>query len=231
MMTLQKNRTTNRDLKGWVMVRYYKAKHNRQLERKFQKLKDKSLNIEDRKNKKLMKFFGILCTAFAGTIAVIMLILRIITKLSVLMTIAAFVTPIVIVTPIYFCLSNRYPYKNDYHLKCGCVKSITNKIIQKYGIKDDYLISKCFRCSNTVFNNHDVIIYKHNNLLRITNNLFFSQKDIGFYEFDFSEITISYEYENNKRLAILRCDNFEMVFPMKVKPYIVKLYGNEANKM
>lgn len=96
-----------------------------------------------------------------------------------------------------------------------------------YKLGDNYLITKCFKSSNTNFDNHDVTIFRVGDEIRITGDIvngFMSYyHDLGCYRFKISEIELYKTDYNNRRVTVLKVDKFEFIMGIKAYSFINKL--------
>ena len=86
--------------------------------------------------------------------------------------------------------------------KADCEKALRRKLLsqacgdlrQFYGFQAPFLVTKCYRASDRRFNRHDVCLFLVDGKLRLTVNLHYGffdpRRDLGCYEFDFSEIEL-----------------------------------------
>jgi hypothetical protein len=95
-----------------------------------------------------------------------------------------------------------------------------------YGLKEPYIITKCFDSTNENFNNHDVCIFVSNDELRITGDLihgfFHGERDLGCYAFKRDEITLSKQQNENRLIAELKSDNTVFLLGYRAKGFIEK---------
>lgn len=96
-----------------------------------------------------------------------------------------------------------------------------------YGLKDEYLITKCFDATNSNFNNHDICIFKLNDEIRITtdiiNGFINGNCDLGCYALKMDELTIYKDDFNGKRVTVLEFDSVKFIIGIKAYSYILKL--------
>ena len=86
--------------------------------------------------------------------------------------------------------------------KADCEKALRRKLLsqacgdlrQFYGFQEPFLVTKCYRASDRRFDRHDVCLFLVDGKLRLTVNLHYGffdlRRDLGCYEFDFSEIEL-----------------------------------------
>lgn len=116
---------------------------------------------------------------------------------------------------------------------------LTKEFIQKscepiriyYGLKDEYLVTKCFESTNIRFVNHDVCIFKYNDEIRITTNIingFINRHcDLGCYALKYEELKVYKDDFNNKRVTVLEFENEKFILGIKAYSYINKLLKNK----
>lgn len=103
-----------------------------------------------------------------------------------------------------------------------------------YGLTDEYLITKCFNSTNTLFNNHDICIFRYGNDLRLTTDIvkgfINGHCDLGCYSVKFDELNIYKDDYNGKRSTILEFGNVKFIIGIKAYPYIKKLMDTKVYK-
>ena len=103
-----------------------------------------------------------------------------------------------------------------------------------YGLADDYLITKCFESTNSLFNNHDICIFRCENEIRITTDIvkgFINEHcDLGCYSVKFNELKIYKDDFNEKRSTILEFGNVKFIIGIKSYSYIKKLMETKVYK-
>ena len=114
------------------------------------------------------------------------------------------------------------------------IKKASEPIRKYYGLSDDYLITKCFESTNTLFNDHDICIFRYGNEIRITTDIvkgFINGNcDLGCYSIKFNELKIYKDDYNNKRATILEFDKEKFVIGIKAYSYIAKLMKTKVYK-
>ena len=114
------------------------------------------------------------------------------------------------------------------------IKKACEPIRKYYGLSDEYLITKCFISSNTLFNEHDICIFRHGNEIRITTDIvkgFINGNcDLGCYLIKFNELKIYKDDYNNKRVTILEFDEEKFVIGIRAYSYISKLMKTKVYK-
>lgn len=116
------------------------------------------------------------------------------------------------------------------HLKSD--KELTRELLHRsseylrkfYSFREPFLVTKCYQCSDTQFNRHDVCIFAADGELRITANLhygFFDPKrDLGCYALTREEIALAdAQYKGRPALA-LQAGDLTFLLGQKAKAYI-----------
>ncbi len=87
------------------------------------------------------------------------------------------------------------------------IKKACDLIRKYYGLSDEYLITKCFDSTNTLFNDYDICIFRYGNEIRITTDMVKGFRnvncDLGCYSIKFNELKIYKADYNNKRVTVL----------------------------
>lgn len=114
------------------------------------------------------------------------------------------------------------------------IKKASEPIRKYYGLSDEYLITKCFESTNTLFNNHDICIFRYGNEIRMTTDIvkgFVNGNcDLGCYSIKFKELKIYKDDYNDKRATILEFDKEKFVIGIKAYSYISKLMKTKVYK-
>lgn len=114
------------------------------------------------------------------------------------------------------------------------IKKASEPIRKYYGLSDEYLITKCFESTNTLFNDHDICIFRYGNEIRITTDIvkgFINGNcDLGCYSIKFNELKIYKDDYNDKRVTVLEFDKEKFVIGIKAYSYISKLMKTKVYK-
>ena len=114
------------------------------------------------------------------------------------------------------------------------IKKASEPIRKYYGLSDEYLITKCFESTNTLFNDHDICIFRYSNEIRMTTDIvkgFINGNcDLGCYSIKFNELKIYKDDYNDKRATILEFDKEKFVIGIKAYSYISKLMKTKVYK-
>ena len=119
-------------------------------------------------------------------------------------------------------------------MRKGFIKKASEPIRKYYGLSDEYLITKCFESTNTLFNDHDICIFRYGNEIRITTDIvkgFINGNcDLGCYSIKFNELKTYKDDYNDKRATILEFDKEKFVIGIKAYSYISKLMKTKVYK-
>lgn len=114
------------------------------------------------------------------------------------------------------------------------IKKASEPIRKYYGLSDEYLITKCFESTNTLFNDHDICIFRYGNEIRMTTDIvkgFINGNcDLGCYSIKFNELKIYKEDYNDKRVTVLEFDKEKFVIGIKAYSYISRLMKTKVYK-
>lgn len=114
------------------------------------------------------------------------------------------------------------------------IKKASEPIRKYYGLSDEYLITKCFESTNTLFNDHDICIFRYGNEIRMTTDIvkgFINGNcDLGCYSIKFNELKIYKDDYNDKRVTVLEFDKEKFVIGIKAYSYISKLMKTKVYK-
>ena len=119
-------------------------------------------------------------------------------------------------------------------MKKEFIKKASEPIRKYYGLSDEYLITKCFESTNSLFNNHDICIFRYGNEIRITTDIvkgFINGNcDLGCYSIKFNELKIYKDDYNDKRVTVLEFHKEKFVICIKAYSYIAELMKTKVYK-
>ena len=102
-----------------------------------------------------------------------------------------------------------------------------------YGLRDPYIVTKCYESSNSKFRRKDVCIFECNGEIRIMrlldNVLNLGECDIGCYAFENGEISLAYGEYKGKTAAGLAVGETKFTLAARAKPFMEKLMKYEEN--
>ena len=93
-----------------------------------------------------------------------------------------------------------------------------------YGVKETYIVTKCYDAMDQKFKNHDVCIFVRDNELCITADLMYGflygERDLGCYAFKREEIRLSKQQDDKRLVAKLESDNTFFLLGYRAKKFI-----------
>lgn len=93
-----------------------------------------------------------------------------------------------------------------------------------YGLKEPYLLTKCFGSSDPKFRDHDVCIFITGDELRITtdliNGFLHGSRDLGCYAFQREEVILTKQYLGEQLIAELNCGDAVFLLGYRAKGFI-----------
>jgi hypothetical protein len=116
--------------------------------------------------------------------------------------------------------------------KADCEKALRRKLLsqacgdlrQFYGFQAPFLVTKCYRASDRRFNRHDVCLFLVDGKLRLTVNLHYGffdlRRDLGCYEFDFSEIELLPGRYKEREAVELRFGEITFLLGQQAKTFV-----------
>ena len=106
------------------------------------------------------------------------------------------------------------------------LRQATQELRQFYGFQVPFLVTKCYRASDRRFNRHDVCLFLVDGKLRLTVNLHYGffdlRRDLGCYEFDFSEIELLPGRYKEREAVELRFGEITFLLGRQAKTFIEK---------
>ena len=111
-------------------------------------------------------------------------------------------------------------------LRLTLLRRATQELRQFYGFQEPFLVTKCYRASDRRFNRHDVCLFLVDGKLRLTVNLHYGffdlRRDLGCYEFDFSEIELLPGRYKEREAVELRFGEITFLLGQRAKTFIEK---------
>lgn len=93
-----------------------------------------------------------------------------------------------------------------------------------YGLREPYIVTKCFDATDNMFQNHDVCLFVVGDELRITADLMrgflHAERDLGCYAFRKHEIVLSKQQTGKHLLVELKGDNTIFLLGYRAKAFI-----------
>lgn len=111
-------------------------------------------------------------------------------------------------------------------LRLMLLRRATQELRQYYGFQEPFLVTKCYRASDRRFDRHDVCLFLVDGKLRLTVNLHYGffdlRRDLGCYEFDFSEIELLPGRYKEREAVELRFGEITFLLGRQAKTFIEK---------
>ena len=111
-------------------------------------------------------------------------------------------------------------------LRLTLLRRATQELRQFYGFQEPFLVTKCYRASDRRFDRHDVCLFLVDGKLRLTVNLHYGffdlRRDLGCYEFDFSEIELLPGRYKEREAVELRFGEITFLLGRQAKTFIEK---------
>ena len=111
-------------------------------------------------------------------------------------------------------------------LRLTLLRRTTQELRQFYGFQEPFLVTKCYRASDRRFDRHDVCLFLVDGKLRLTVNLHYGffdlRRDLGCYEFDFSEIELLPGRYKEREAVELRFGEITFLLGQQAKTFIEK---------
>ena len=106
------------------------------------------------------------------------------------------------------------------------LRQATQELRQFYGFQEPFLVTKCYCASDRRFDRHDVCLFLVDGKLRLTVNLHYGffdpRRDLGCYEFDFSEIELLPGWHKDREAVELRFAEITFLLGRQTKTFIEK---------
>ncbi len=121
------------------------------------------------------------------------------------------------------------------HIRRERLHEITRKAAEHlrefYGLREPYIVTKCYDSSDRKFKNKDVCIFERDGEIRIMrfldNALNLGECDIGCYAFENGEISLAYGEYKGKTAAELAVGEAKFTLAARAKPFVEKLMKYE----
>ncbi len=221
-------------------MNYYKYKNDRRIEKRLLKERLHKLTENQQRNHRVNRImlkasFFLFVVMF---IAMFILSLKVVTSyinndiligitMSILVVFSVML-PILFLIPIIHFIEKRYPFYGLSDISRDMRINSNSDLFQYYQINDNYIVTKCYDCSNLDLVNKDLMLYFHDGKLRITNDFTRSSYDFGCFEFEINEIEVSYDRTTELLKTVITTEDMRLVLGRRAKPYLRKK-GVQAN--
>lgn len=215
-------------------MKKYKYPFYNRIVKNREKERFKQLDKINKRNLRINKFisYAFLILYFLLIGALIVLTVRIIRLLEgvwsglfiAFMVVMIIILPVVVLMFVYQCLYKKIPSVTYKDLTVESIRKITKPLVKYYKISSNYVITKCYSCTDVDVENKDVIVFVYEGKLRIVNDLFHSLKDFGCYEFDYKDLTYFNIVDNGIVKTIIKTADCELILGYKAKTFIKKAF-------
>lgn len=115
-------------------------------------------------------------------------------------------------------------------LKKEFISSASDIIRDYYGLKDNYLLTKCFYASDERFINHDICIFRYEDEIRITTDIVHGyindKSNLGCYAIKIHEIKLYKDELNDKRVTVLEFGKDKFIVGIKSYSFIINVFND-----
>ncbi len=141
------------------------------------------------------------------------------TAVSVVIGIGAFLG---LTIPYYLLLNKAFPHETVKQVTTAFVTEFTAPLRAHYGLGADFVVTKCYTCTKSVFDKKDVILFFHGDEVRIMVDLFRSTHDLGCIVIPKQELTFSNAQRDGRVCTVIACPKFEMVLGYRAGTFLRK---------
>lgn len=102
------------------------------------------------------------------------------------------------------------------------MKETNKKLFNYYKVPINYVVTKCYDSSKDFLINKDLLLFIFEDKLRIINDLTSTTKDFGCYEFELSDIKISYDIFNDLKSTKIIDNDFKIILGKRSYSFLVQ---------
>ena len=146
--------------------------------------------------------------------------------LFILSVIATMIVPIAICVFLVGALYKFLPYVSLPKITKSAVAQCTQPLRKYYKLTDNYIVTKCYECSDDNFTDKDVIIFVYGGDLRIINDINSSIRDCGCYSMPLAQLSCGYVQMGKLMAAKIECGSVTFVLGKRAKPFVFKCMKN-----
>ena len=140
---------------------------------------------------------------------------------TILVIFVSLILPALLLNFPYHKLERYYPPQSLEAISRETISEVNIKLLKYYNISEDYLVTKCYDCSNRLLIDKDVLLFFHNGKLRIANDFTSTIKDFGWYEFGLDEFDMSYEKKEDIVTTEIKAEKLYLSLGRRAKPFIL----------
>ncbi|HMM00466.1 MAG TPA: hypothetical protein PKC96_03905 [Bacilli bacterium] len=218
-------------------MRRFKYPFSKHIDKKMLRKRIDLLNNSARQryiaNRRLSLIFGTLFWILFVFILSIMIVLEqkiepVIGKTlyTILVIFVSLISPALVLLFPYQKLEKHYPPQSLEAIPRDIIAMANIKLFKYYKIPESYLVTKCYNCTNRLLIDKDVLLFFHNDKLRIVNDFTSTIKDFGCYEFGLDKFDLSYEKKEDIVTTEIKTEKFHLSLGKRAKPFINNKGGN-----
>ena len=122
----------------------------------------------------------------------------------------------------YHKIEKYYPSQSLDTISRETISEVNTKLLIYYHVPENYLVTKCYDCSNNILIDKDIMLFFHSGKLRIVNDFTSTIKDFGCYEFGLDEFDMSYGNKEDIVTTEIKAKKFNLSLGKRAKPFISK---------
>lgn len=136
------------------------------------------------------------------------------------------VVSIIIILPLMICviifkvIDKFVPYVSVPQINKKIVNECAATLKKYYKIDNNFIVTKCYKCSVKELTNKDLLLFIHNGNLRIVNDFTSTIKDFGCYEISRDELEYCYITENGLLSTHIKCNEIEFLLGKRAGSFI-----------
>ncbi|WP_026391862.1 hypothetical protein [Haploplasma modicum] len=134
------------------------------------------------------------------------------------------VVPLAIIVIIYNLISKYITPSATGELTLKNIQDITVPLKKYYKVSEHSIVTKCYKSSNLLFTNKDVLIFLYNGKIRIVLDFNNTIKDFGCYEFKQNDFNVSYIEDDGLKKTLLKSGDIEFILGKRANPFIRKCF-------
>lgn len=144
--------------------------------------------------------------------------LRLFLQISVVASII--ILPLMICVIIFKVIDKFVPHVSVPQINKKIVNECAATLKKYYKIDNNFIVTKCYKCSVKELTNKDLLLFIHNGNLRIVNDFTSTIKDFGCYEISRDELEYCYITENGLLSTHIKCNEIEFLLGKRAGSFI-----------
>lgn len=144
--------------------------------------------------------------------------LRLFLQISVVASII--ILPLMICGLIFKVIDKFVPHVSVPQINKKIVNECVATLKKYYKVDNNFIVTKCYKCSVKELTNKDLLLFIHNGNLRIVNDFTSTIKDFGCYEISRDELEYCYITENGLLSTHIKCNEIEFLLGKRAGSFI-----------